>query len=64
MKDLMRVMGALSRDMLFMHGHITSLQGLDVVTPPAFRRAGEKRAAKGRATDARERNRPLEASCC
>lgn len=29
MKTLKQVMGALSRDMLFLHGHIISVQGLD-----------------------------------
>ncbi|HET6586932.1 MAG TPA: hypothetical protein VFG67_04075 [Oleiagrimonas sp.] len=29
MKAFKQVMGALSRDMLFLHGHIISIQGLD-----------------------------------
>ena len=29
MKTFKQVMGALSRDMLFLHGHIVSIQGLD-----------------------------------
>lgn len=64
MKNLLQLMGALSRDMLFMQGHITSLQGLDAVTPPVFRRADEKHSAATRTTAAQKPVVPGKACCC
>ena len=64
MKNLLQLMGALSRDMLFMHGHITSLQGLDTVTPPIFRRADGKQSAVARTAAARKPVVPDKACCC
>lgn len=64
MKNLLQLMGALSRDMLFMQGHITSLQGLDAVTPPVFRRADGARAAATHTTSAPKPMAPGKACCC
>lgn len=64
MKNLMQLMGALSRDMLFMHGHISSLQGLDAVTPPVFRRTDGTHTAATRAKATREAVVSGKACCC
>jgi hypothetical protein len=46
MKNLLQLMGTLSRDMLFMQGHISSLQGLDGVAPKLTRAPAPDTAAK------------------
>lgn len=57
MKTMKQVMGALSRDMLFLHGHIVSVRGLDGAaqrsTYPAQKEDSHSRDAKASVTPPR-----------
>lgn len=50
MKAFKQVVGALSRDMLFLHGHIVSIQGLDGAAQRSTYPATSKKTGSTRET--------------